>query len=176
MIVFFFYFLSALALLSAVSLVFQKNAVYSALSLIVVFFSIAGLYLLQGAYYLAVLEILVYAGAIMVLFLFVVMVLKADDDSMLYLSGVVKISMVFVSVAFIVGLFGVFLNKHLSTDFASTLGSLFSKDFEMLDAGGVGDLGEVLFTKYIFPFEVASVLLLVAIIGAIFITIRERKL
>jgi len=176
MSVFFFYFLSALALLSAVSVIFQKNPVYSALSLIVVFFSIAGFFLLQGAFYLAVLEILVYAGAIMVLFLFVVMLLKTGDDAMLYLPSVAKMGVVFVLISILAGLIGAYVNEHLNTNFASQLGDLFGQDFQMLNAGGVKDLGQSLFTKYLFPFEIASVLLLVAMVGAIFITKREKKI
>ncbi|MBL7052710.1 MAG: NADH-quinone oxidoreductase subunit J [Candidatus Marinimicrobia bacterium] len=175
MSVFFFYFLSALALLSAVSVIFQKNPVYSALSLIVVFFSIAGFFLMQGAFYLAVLEILVYAGAIMVLFLFVVMLLKTGEDTMLYLPSVAKMGTIFVFISVLAGLFGVYLNEHISSSFAGKFGVMFGQDFEMLHAGGVADLGGALFTKYLFPFEIASVLLLVAMVGAIFITKREKK-
>jgi len=176
MTIFFFYALSTLALLSAVSVILQKNPVYSALSLIVVFFSIAGFFLLQGAFYLAVLEILVYVGAIMVLFLFVVMLLKTGDNILIYFPPIAKMGVIFVLISMAVGLFGFYINNHINTNFAGQLGAIFSQKFEPIQTGGVYDLGMILFTKYLFPFEVASVLLLVAMIGTIFITKKEKKI
>lgn len=143
----------------AVGLIFNRNPVYAALSLVLNFFSIAGLYLSLGAEFLAAIQILVYAGAIMVLFLFVIMLLnlqKEEGPSFDVRKGV----------AFIFGLG--FLAEMLFV----------LKDFFTREAGGTYDYGAVepigrsLMTDYLFPFEMISVVLIAALIGAILVARR----
>jgi NADH-quinone oxidoreductase subunit J len=144
---------------SALMMLLSKNPVKSILWLIVVFFAISGHYILLNAQFLAIVNIIVYAGAIMVLFLFVVMLMNLNTDSehpknyRLQLIGVVS---------------GVSLLLIL-------LASLMKTDQEQLvlmkvgEAGLIRNLGNVLFTNYVLPFEIASILFLSAMIGAVII-------
>lgn len=152
-----FYFLSFLAVLSAFMVVFSKSPVHSVLYLIITFFCIGGHYVLLNAQFLAVVHIIVYAGAIMVLFLYVLMLLNLNKESEPHKGTVMKVAAVICC-----GLIMVLL-----------VGSLRGTE-EMIitqttDIGMVKTLGKVMFTKFLLPFEITSILLLAAMVGAVMI-------
>jgi NADH-quinone oxidoreductase subunit J len=160
-----FWFLSILALGAAVMVVASKSPVYSILFLILTFFAISGHYILLNAQFLAVVNVIVYAGAIMVLFLFVVMLMNLNAESephqknkwLLYIGGISGGSLLLVIVAA--------LKKTVATT-----------QLVQMNNGEVGlikNLGIKLFTDYVFPFEISSVLFLSAMIGAVVISKKE---
>jgi NADH-quinone oxidoreductase subunit J len=162
-----FYFLGAISIGSALMMVTRRNPVIAALYLILNFFTLGGLYLTLHAQFIAFIQILVYAGAIMVLFLFVIMLLNLGDVKMLS----EKVSYKKIISA---GLsFGVLL--ELVYIFAFSGAALPPSHFEKAtEVGTVEYIGMQLFTMYLFPFEVTSILLLVAIVGAV--VLAKKKL
>jgi NADH-quinone oxidoreductase subunit J len=156
-----FWFLTALALVSALMVLLSKNPVYSVLWLIAVFFAISGHYILLNAQFLAIVNMIVYAGAIMVLFLFVIMLMNLDKetepqkDIWMKVAGVISggcLLMLFVS-----------LVKQAT--------EMTNKD-ALLKTGTIGlieNLGKALFSDYVVPFEISSVLFLSAMVGAVVI-------
>jgi len=161
-----FWFLSVLALGSAVMVVTSKNVIHSILFLIITFFAISGHYVLLNAQFLAIVNIIVYAGAIMVLFLFVVMLMNLNADTepkrnkyLLYGGTIAGASLMLVLVAA--------LKK---SDTTTQLVQMKTGDI-----GLIQNLGKVLFTDYVFPFEISSVLFLSAMIGAVVISKKERS-
>jgi NADH-quinone oxidoreductase subunit J len=156
-----FYILAAVTVATALAVVFLKNPMYSVLSLVVCFFSIAGHYVLLDAQFLAVTHIIVYAGAIMVLFLFVVMLLNLNADSEPITSLTTKLAAV-VSVGLLLVLMtGVARsadNKFIEQKAITQLPEGF---------GQATYLGKVLFDDYVFPFEITSILFLSAMVGAV---------
>ena len=159
-----FYFAALIADGSAILVVLNRNAVYSAIFLVLCFFSLAMIYLLLEAYFLAVLEIFIYAGAIMVLFLFVVMLLNLGREKALphFMKFQRALSLMLVILFF----FGVSL---IMVDGSGELHQPTIK----FSSGSVYALGEALFTKFLLPFEVASLLLLVALIGTVYLAKRK---
>jgi NADH-quinone oxidoreductase subunit J len=160
-----FWFLSILALFSAIMVLISKNPIHSVLWLIVVFFAISGHYLLLNAQFLAIVNIIVYAGAIMVLFLFVVMLMNLNKETEPQRNILMKI-------------FGVVSGGLLLIVFISALRS--SQDIAdknvITNEGNIGliqNLGKVLFTEYALPFEISSVLFLSAMVGAVVIGKKE---
>lgn len=169
-----FWVFAALGIAGGIGLILNRNPIYSALSLILNFFSIAGLYLALSAEFLAAIQILVYAGAIMVLFLFVIMLLNLQEEK-LDLSFDARRGVAFIlGVAFIAEMFYVFRSLNpFSEAQMETLSkqkvqladlNLVSGQFEL---GKVEPIGEQLMTTYLFPFEMISVILLAALVGAI---------
>ena len=150
-----FWLFSILGIAGGVGLIINKNPVYSALSLILNFFSIAGLYLSLNAEFLAAIQILVYAGAIMVLFLFVIMLLNLEKES-----GVTSFS-VGKGLAFILGIAFV---AEMFVAFQSFTTESVEGPFAY---GKVEPIGRALMTDYLFPFEIISVILIAALMGAI---------
>jgi NADH-quinone oxidoreductase subunit J len=158
---FFFLALAVIAIASALGMLTSRNAVYSALFLILNFGTIAVFYLLLGAPFLAMAQITVYAGAIMVLFLFVIMLLGAE-----MLGGGPRLPWQ-RPVAIILGL--VLIVETAWIIFARD--DVFPELSESLSTfGGPAAIGDVLFNQYLLPFEVTSILLLVAMIGALVLT------
>jgi NADH-quinone oxidoreductase subunit J len=154
-----FILLSAMAVGSAVMMLLSKNPVKSILWLIVVFFAISGHYIMLNAQFLAVVNIIVYAGAIMVLFLFVVMLMNLNSAT----EPAKNIRMQLV---------GVVSGGSLLLILLSSLMKAGKPQLVMMkvgDAGLIKNLGNVLFTNYVLPFEIASVLFLSAMIGAVVI-------
>ena len=156
-----FWFLSALALVSALMVLFSKNPVHSVLWLIAVFFAISGHYILLNAQFLAIVNLIVYAGAIMVLFLFVIMQMNLNKDMepqknlWMKLAGAISggcLLMILVSLV------------RQSPEIAGKIAEVKTGDI-----GLIGNLGKVLFNEYVVPFEISSVLFLSAMIGAIVI-------
>ena len=154
-----FWFLSALAVGSALMVVTRKNPVYSVLFLIVTFFAISGHYILMNAQFLAIVNIIVYAGAIMVLFLFVLMLMNLNSET-----EPQKNKYMIWSGAIAGGCLMLIIIQALSTDI---------KDPSInMAQGGIGlikHLGMVLFKDYVVPFELSSVLFLSAMVGAVVI-------
>jgi NADH-quinone oxidoreductase subunit J len=160
-----FFILAVIAVVSALGMLFSDNAVYSALFLIVNFGSVAVLFLLLNAPFIAIVQVTVYAGAIMVLFLFVIMLLGAESlrhsktlpwqQPVAILLGVVLLVEAGYLLLTKVGVFTI--SGEVPAPFGSPV-----------------EVGEVLFTSYLLPFEITSVLLLVGIIGAIFLTKSEK--
>jgi NADH-quinone oxidoreductase subunit J len=160
-----FWGLSAMAVASAAMVVASKSPVHSILYLILTFFSISGHYILLNAQFLAIVNIIVYAGAIMVLFLFVVMLMNLNADSeppqknkwLSYIGAIAAGSLLLVIVA------------ALKQTAATT-------QLVQMNTGSSGlikNLGMILFTDYVFPFEISSVLFLSAMIGAVVISKKE---
>lgn len=159
-----FFTLSALTLLSGLYVVFTKNPMYSVLSLIVCFFTIAGHFIMLNAQFLAITHIIVYAGAIMVLFLFVVMLLNLNPASETHKSPVIKLAAVISG-----GMLFVTLIAALrSTQFGEYIPPPASMN------GMVQHVGQKLFTDYLLPFEISSILFLSAMIGAVVLAKKEQ--
>src|SRR5574343_813475 len=160
-----FYFLAAITLATAFLTIYSKNPIHSAIYLVLCFFSIAGHYLLFNAQFLAVVHIIVYAGAIMVLFLFTVMLLNLNMQGEFAKPGIAKI------IAAIAGgmLFLVLIGALKSFDVA-TVGNP-----EATQIGLVKNLGKVLFGQYVLPFELSSVLFLSAMVGAVMLGKKDKN-
>lgn len=156
--------LSLLTLISALTVVFTKNPMYSVLSLIFCFFTIAGHYVLLNAQFLAIVHIIVYAGAIMVLFLFVVMLLNLNSETEPHKSGKVKIAAVISA--------GILLLTLLAALKTGSTGTYIRP--ENTGSGMVQAVGIRLFTDYLLPFEISSILFLSAMIGAVVLAKKEK--
>ncbi len=163
---FIFYLFSAVTLFSAVAVVTVRNPIYSALFLILAFFSSAAIWVLLEAEFLGVVLVLVYVGAVMVLFLFVIMMLDIQIDTLK--EGFIRYLPVGILVAVAVATEMILVMK--SDAFKVDI-----PDAAPLSVNNTEALGEVLYTEYVFPFEVASVILVVAIIAAIVLTLRRRS-
>jgi NADH-quinone oxidoreductase subunit J len=160
----FFYFLSFLAVMSAVMVVLSKNPVHSVLYLIITFFCIAGHYVLMNAQFLAAVHVIVYAGAIMVLFLYVIMLLNLNEETEPHKSNIVKITATICG-----GLLLVILIGSLRGSESLIQGS--GSD----SIGLVKNLGKVMFSEFLLPFEVTSILLLAAMVGAVMLGKQESR-
>lgn len=168
---FVFYTLAAILLFAALRVITTRNPVHAALHLVLAFFTAAGIWLLLEAEFLAIALVLVYVGAVMVLFLFVVMMLDINIDKLregfwdyLPMAGIIGLLMA-VEMAMVLGgkYFG---NPKLDISKAVA---------KPADYSNTAELGRVLYTDYLLPFELASVVLLVAIVAAIVLTLRDRK-
>lgn len=152
-----FWFLSLLAIVAAAGVVISKSPIYSVLCLIVVFFAISGHYILMNAQFLAIVNIIVYAGAIMVLFLFVIMLMnlnaEAEPAQHVYLKFAGIIAGMCLMIVIVAALSG-----------ASNIHAPLAKGG---DIGLIKKLGTALFSQYVIPFELSSVLFLSAIVGAV---------
>jgi NADH-quinone oxidoreductase subunit J len=160
--------IAAMAVLSGGFMLFARNAVHAALLLVSNFFALAVLYVLLDAHFLAAVQIIVYAGAIMVLFLFVIMLLGVDrEESFAEPIRLQRPVAVVLGLGLAAGLSFVFWSTFRSKPFASLQ--------EANASGNVEGLGRLLFTKYLFPFEVASVLLIIAAMGAMILGRRRDE-
>ena len=155
--------LAALAVFGAVNLIVQRHPIHSALSLIVVMVALAGLYLLMGAEFVAAVQIIVYGGAIMVLFVFVIMLLNAGEEERTNLSRMATFGGIPLAVA-LAGLIAAAIARSTgSLPAAAPSGALTSTK----------TLSVLLFSEFVYPFELTSFLILVAILGAIVLAQRE---
>jgi NADH-quinone oxidoreductase subunit J len=161
--------LAAVLLYAAISVITTRNPVYAALYLVLAFFTAAGIWLLLEAEFLAITLVLVYVGAVMVLFLFVVMMLDINLDKLregfwkalpiaLPIGGLMAVEMMMI-----VGV------RNFGVD------KVVAPPAHPADYSNTAELGRVLYTDYLLPFELASVVLLVAIVAAIALTLRDRK-
>ncbi len=160
-----FILLSLMALISALGVVFSKNAVHSVLYLILVFFAVAGHYIMLNAQFLAIVHLIVYAGAIMVLFLFVVMLLNLNKDNEPQKTSLAKISTVVAG--------GLFLLTLLSA--AKGFGYFDGRHELHPEIGSVKGLGNLLFNDFVLPFELSAVLFISAMVGAVILTRKEEN-
>jgi len=166
-----FYVFAAVTVAGALTVVLQKNPVYSLVSLVGSFFGLCGLYVLLDAPFLAAVQIIVYAGAIMVLFLFVVMVLNVpredaaewDRSHPLYRPMAVRVG----------GVLAVLMALELGWALSRTSGLAIGVGDERPSITSVAELGRVLFTDYMFAFEVTSILIIAAMVGAVVLA-RKR--
>jgi NADH-quinone oxidoreductase subunit J len=164
LILFFLFAFTTIA--SAINVVLQKHPISSAISLIGVMVSLAALYLLLGAEFLAAAQIIVYAGAIMVLFIFVIMLLNTGAEEGTKTNMVARYLGIPVLIL-LTGLASVVIVRAVPAGQETRFG-----DFT---GGKAGDVGLLLFTKYLLAFETTSVLILIAILGAIVLAMREVK-
>ena len=158
-----FFVLAGLAVLGAISLIVQRHPIHSALSLIVVMVALAGLYLLMGAEFVAAVQIIVYGGAIMVLFVFVIMLLNAGEEERTNFSKLATYAGIPLAVA-VTGLIAAAIARSsLALPAPEPSGALTS----------TRTLSMMLFSDFVYPFELTSFLILVAILGAIVLAQRE---
>jgi NADH-quinone oxidoreductase subunit J len=162
-----FYIFGGIALLSAISVVAQKRVFYSAMSLIVCLCAISAEYLLLEAPFIAAVQVIVYAGAIMVLFLFAIMLLDPFSatvmrDKKKYLSYL----------AMLLGAFALVLLYPILSSYNPNQTPI-NVEGASAGAGSVGQLGHALFNEYLLPFEITSVLILIAIIGVVVLAKRQ---
>jgi len=161
-----FVFLAIFCLASATNILLQRHPIYSALSLVLTFIGLAGIYIQMHAEFIAVMQIVVYTGAIMVLFVFVIMLLNTKAEERVPNKLVFLTYVGIPVVVLLVGMVGLKIFETFSERpiWISTPTSL---------AGSTQAIGKVLYTQYALPFEVTSVLLLVAIVGAIIMAKKE---
>jgi NADH-quinone oxidoreductase subunit J len=164
-----FIIFGALAVAGALNLLLQRHPINSALSLVVVMMSLAVLYWSLGAEFLAAAQVIVYSGAIMVLFVFVIMLLNTGEEEKTtgsraaYIAGFPGAAAIFCLLSF------VFLSESKALGLANLGGHLNNG----LD--NIAELSRVLFTKLLLPFEVTSILILVAILGAVVLARKEEQ-
>ena len=165
-----FYLFAGIALAFSMMTVLRRNPVSSAFSLVMVFFSFAGIYALLGAHLITALQVLVYAGAIMVLFVFVVMLLNSDAPSfdLRRTPGLFRIVAGLVCLALLVIFVRVF--RHSPSTIAP---GAFTVDAIAASGGNTRVVSELMFSEYILPFELTSVLLLAGIVGAVALAKRH---
>lgn len=166
-----FYFFSLVLLFAAFRVITARNPVYAALYLVLAFFQAAAIWILLKAEFLAIALVLVYVGAVMVLFLFVVMMLDINVDSMrkgfwkhFPLAAVVAVVIALEMAAVLMGGF-----RATEPQAVATLGQA------TVELSNTRELGKVLYTQYVYPLEIAAAILLVAMIAAIALTLRQRK-
>lgn len=160
-----FYIFAVIAIITSLLMVFTQNPIHSVLYLIATFFTIAGNYILLNAQFLAIVHIIVYAGAIMVLFLFVLMLLNLNEDAEPQNSSLIQTIAVITSGLLVVTLLGALRGSEqlqLPTQHDPNLGL-------------VKNLGQKLFTDFVVPFEISSVLFLAAMVGAVLIGKRNSN-
>lgn len=164
-----FYVFATFTIGSAMAVVTVKNTIFSALFLVLCFFNTAVLWMLIEAEFLAITLVLVYVGAVMVLFLFVVMMLDVTQAKASQLKQSYTKAALLIAAAMLVELimlFGYKLSGQIPTDELIRKAAGYSN---------VKEVGMELFTKYVYPFEIAAVILLVAIVAAIMLTLRKRE-
>jgi NADH-quinone oxidoreductase subunit J len=163
-----FYLFATLTIVPAIAVIFARNPVHSVLWLILAFFNAAGLMLLLGAEFIAMLVVIVYVGAVAVLFLFVVMMLDIDFASLR--SGFTKNLPFGIIIALVL----------LAEIVVAVLGwkagpAISGRHVAATTQPNIVALGQLLYSRYLFPFEIAGLILLVAMIGAIVLTHRQRR-
>jgi NADH-quinone oxidoreductase subunit J len=160
-----FYLVASLSIFFSLLVIFSKNPIHSVLYLIITFFTFTVHYILLNAQFLAIVNFIVYMGAIMVLFLFVLMLLNLNEETEPMKSNLLKIAGLVAGLCLLVTLVGSMKSLHLSDP-------VLLKD---PDIGLVKNLGKVLFSEFLLPFEISSILLLTAMVGAVLLAKREPK-
>ena len=163
---FVFFVLSLVLIVSGLSVITSRNPVTAALSLVLAFFNAAGIWLLLQAEFLAIALVLVYVGAVMVLFLFVVMMLDINLD---------KLREGFWDYLPIAGFIGILMMVEMVMVFKTKQFNLPTLSETLPNASNTELIGNTLYSDYVLPFELASVVLLIAIVSAIALTLRDRK-
>ena len=161
-----FLILAVVAIATALGMLISRNAVYSALFLVLNFATVAVFYVLLGAPFIALTQVTVYAGAIMVLFLFVIMLLGTDElPERKVLNWQKPMAVILALVLMVEGIYLIFVQKSAS----GLISNAPSADF-----GSPQAIGDMLFNQYLLPFEATSILLLVAMVGAIVLTGKKK--
>lgn len=160
-----FYFVAFLSIFFALLVIFAKNPVHSVLYLIVTFFTFTIHYILLNAQFLAIVNFIVYMGAIMVLFLFVLMLLNLNESQSSSKPTLIKMIGVIAGMCLVITLVGSIKALHVSDPLI----------LKTQDLGLVKNLGKVLFSKFLLPFEVSSLLLLSAMVGAVLLAKKDIK-
>lgn len=169
---FFFVLFAVTALAGSTAMVISRNPVASLLYLVLAFFAMSGIFVLLDAHFLAAVNVIVYAGAILVLFLFVIMLLNLGRTEKPDLRGPVYRVLGILLGAAVAGLLFVMLRTGEQTGIAGGMGQA-TIDAMLQSRGAVGVVAEPLFRDYLVPFEITSLLLLVAIVGAIVLARRR---
>ena len=167
-----FFIFAALCVGGAVNLLVQKHPINSALSLIVVMGSLALIYLLLGAEFVAAVQIIVYAGAVMVLFVFVIMLLNAGEEERLPHGSRVATMLGVPALIIGLGIAAGFVTHVIGADRVAIGGPEIMNGSDVF--GNPQAIGQLLFSKYLLPFEVTSILILIAIMGAVVLARREE--
>jgi NADH-quinone oxidoreductase subunit J len=160
-----FCFLSAITLATAFLTIFSRNPIHSALYLVICFFSIAGHYLLLNSQFLAIVHIIVYSGAIMILFLFTIMLMNLNKENEVHKPRITRLGAIVSFCLISVVLIMIFINsKPIEGEYIGT-----GEDYQSIKV-----LGNVLLNEFMVPFEFASILLLVAMIGVVLMSKKEK--
>jgi NADH-quinone oxidoreductase subunit J len=158
--------LSVVTIATAFLTIFSRNPIHSAIYLVICFFSIAGHYLLLNAQFLAIVHVIVYSGAIMILFLFTVMLMNLNKENEVYKPRVTRLGAIVLFCLMCLILIAIFINsKPIVGEYVTT-----GEDYQSIKV-----LGKVLLNEYMVPFEFASILLLVAMIGAVLLSKKEKN-
>jgi NADH-quinone oxidoreductase subunit J len=161
-----FYFLAAITLATAFLTIYSKNPIHSAIYLVLCMTSIAGHFLLFNSQFLFAVQIVVYSGAIMVLFLFTLMLMNLSKEDEVHKPRITRLGAIVVFILISVVLLTIFINsKTIMGEYDSS-----GEDYQSIKV-----LGKVLMNDYILPFEFASILLLVAMIGAVLLSKKEKS-
>ena len=163
-----FYFLAAITLATAFLTIYSKNPIHSAIYLVICFFSIAGHYLLLNSQFLAIVHIIVYSGAIMILFLFTIMLMNLNKEDEVHKPRITRIGAIIIFCSLCTILIIIFFNSKPVSDISDPTG----EDYQSIKA-----LGKVMLdgeSGYMVPFEFVSVLLLVAMIGTVLLSKKEK--
>ncbi len=165
----FFYLFGGLAIFAALGVILSANTMHSVMWLILCFFNASGLFFLLDAEFLGIILILIYVGAVMVLFMFVIMMLEVNvakrrEGWLQYLPVGGMIALILLIELVAVSSSGLFGSEKMAS--AAHMGA---------EVNNTMEIGKVLYTKYLLAFEIAAIILLVALVGAIVLTLRERK-
>ena len=157
--------LAAITLATAFLTIFSRNPIHSAIYLVICFFSIAGHYLLLNAQFLAVVHVIVYSGAIMILFLFTIMLMNLNEQKEVHRPRITRLGAIVSFCLICAVLILIFINsKPIVGEYVTT-----GEDYQSIKV-----LGKVLLNEYMVPFEFASILLLVAMIGTVLLSKKEK--
>lgn len=160
-----FYILAAITLSTAFLTIYSKNPIHSAIYLVICFFSIAGHYLLFNAQFLAIVHVIVYSGAIMILFLFTIMLMNLNKEDEVHKPRITRLGAIVVFCLLSIVMITIFVNSK------TIMGEY---DLSGEDYQSIKKLGKVLLNEYMVPFEFASILLLVAMIGTVLLSKKEN--
>ena len=157
--------LAAITLSTAFLTVFSRNPIHSAIYLVICFFSVAGHYLLLNAQFLAIVHIIVYSGAIMILFLFTIMLMNLNKENEVHKPRITRLGAIVSFCLVCLILIAIIINsKPIAGDYIAT-----GEDYQSIKV-----LGRILLNEYMVPFEFASILLLVAMIGTVLLSKKEK--
>ena len=157
--------LSAVTLATAFLTIFSRNPIHSAIYLVICFFSIAGHYLLLNSQFLAIVHIIVYSGAIMILFLFTIMLMNLNEEKEVHRPRITRLGAIVSFCLICLILIAIFINsKPIVGEYVTT-----GEDYQSIKV-----LGKILLNEYMVPFEFASILLLVAMIGTVLLSKKEK--
>ncbi|MFV8379947.1 NADH-quinone oxidoreductase subunit J [Flavobacterium sp. LB3R33] len=157
--------LAAITLATAFLTIFSKNPIHSAIYLVICFFSIAGHYLLLNSQFLAIVHIIVYSGAIMILFLFTIMLMNLNEEREVHRPRITRLGAIVSFCLICLVLIAIFINsKPIVGEYVTT-----GEDYQSIKV-----LGKILLNEYMIPFEFASILLLVAMIGTVLLSKKEK--